>query len=266
MAGEAKTNDFLLSTATVMIGPPSKVMELTPAQHSVGLIKNVQASSDPQYTELTQGVEALVVASVQTGTQSKITGEIYEFTARNIAYAAGVDATGAAYDPVTDSFQLKTAIASGAANATIPLNAGDGAKWAADDWGVIQDTVAGDRLHVFKVASVANDTLTLAAGYSIPAAEAYGLATTVIYKVRSIGVGGKPAQPVFGVKMVGLLPGSGEPITLIFPKVKVTKGLSLSFQTDNWQNMPFEMTPYSLLPTDPFYADFGKDQFKVMRR
>lgn len=266
MAGEAKSSDFLLSTATVMIGPSSKVMELTPALHSVGLVKNVQASSEPQYTELTQGVEALVVASVQTGSQSKISAEVYEYTARNLAYACGVDATGTNFDPSTDSMTLATALTGASASATIALGTGGGAKFSPGDWGVIQDTSVGDRLHVFRVGSISTDTLTLAAGYSVPVGQAYTPQTTTIYKVRALDVGPKTAQPTFGCKMVGILPNSGEPVTLIFPKVKVTKGLSLAFQTDNWQNLPFEMTPYALLPTDPFYADFGKAQFKVMRR
>lgn len=266
MAGEAKTGDFLLSTATVMIGPSAKVMELTPSLHSVGLIKNVLASSDPQYTELTQGVEALVVASAQTGSQSRITGELYEFTARNLAYASGVDATGTNYDPSTDQMTLNTALTGVSASSTIVLGSGQGAKFSPNDWGVIQDNTVGDRLHVFKVATIATDTLTLAAGYSVPTGQAYTTTGTTIYKVRPIDVGPKTAQPTFGVKLVGILPNSGEPITLIFPKVKVTKGLSLGFQTDNWQNLPFEMTPYALLPSDPFYSDFGKAQFKVLKR
>lgn len=266
MAGEAQTSDFLLSTATVMVGPPAKVFELVPETHSVGLIKNVLASSEPTFSELTQGVENVVVASAQTGTQSRISGEVYEYTARNIAYAAGADATGQEYDPSTDEFTLATAVTSGSATSTLALTAGSGAKWAAGDWGVIQDKNNPDRLHPFKVASIATDTLTLKTGYAIPTGQAYATADSVVYKVHAIGVGPKRVQPVFGVKMVGLLPSTGEPVTMIFPKVKITKGLSLSFQTDNWQNMPFEMTPYALLKTDPFYADFGRDQFKVMKR
>jgi hypothetical protein len=265
MAGEAKTTDFLLSTATLMVGPSAKVMELNPAQHSLGLIKNVAVSSDPQFTELTQGVDALVVASVATGTQSKIAGEVYEYTARNIAYGAGIDASGSGFDADVKSYALATAIPN-TLTSTVPLEAGKGADFAVDDWVVIQDTNVTDRVHVGKVASKATDTLTLAAGYAIPAGQAFAIATTVIYRVKAIGVGGAAAQPTYGIKLVGLLPSTGEPVTIVFPKVKVTKGISLSFQTDNFSNMPFEFTPYALVPADPYYSDFGRKQFMILKR
>lgn len=264
MAGEARTSEFLLTTATVMIGPQSKVMELNPSQHSVGLIKNVQATANMNFTELTQGINAQIVSSVNTTNQAKITGEVYEYTARNLAYAAGIDSSGTDYDPITDTFPLKTAITTG--GASIALNTGDGAKWSAGDYGVIADTDNPDRLHVFKVQSIATDTLTLATAYAMPTTMTFGTATTIIYRVHSIKVGAVARQPTFGCKLVGLLPESGQPITMIFPKVKITKGLSVNFQTNDFANMPFEFTPYSLVAADPFFADFGTTKtYQILR-
>lgn len=259
MAGEAKTNEFLLTTATIMLGPPAKVFELTPDLHSVGLVKNVQTSSDTSFTELTQGIQAQVVASVNTGNQARISAEVYEYTARNLAYGAQLDGSDAAYAPIVNTSTLKTAITVG--GNTVALNTGQGSDWGPDDWLVIQDTVAPDRLHVGKVLSVTSDTLTLTPTTAMPTTMAFGInGATVLYKVKALKVGSVAVQPTFGCKIVGIFPESGKPITLIFPKVKITKGINLAFQTDNFSNMPFEFTPYSLLPADPFYSEFGSQK------
>jgi hypothetical protein len=258
MAGEAKTAEFLLTTATVMIGPQAKVMELTPAEHSIGLVKNVQANAETGFTELTQGIQAQVVASVNTSNQTRISAEVYEYTARNLAYGAQLDGTDEAWDPITEQYALATAITTG--GTSVALTTGSGADFAPNDYIVLQDLNTPDRVHVGKVASVATDTITLASGYAMPSGAAFPIATTAVFKVRSIKVGSVTKQPVYGMKMVGLLPETGQPVTLIFPKVKITKGINLAFQTDNFSNMPFEFTPYALLPSDPFYGDFGSQK------
>lgn len=254
MAGEAKTTEFLLSTATVMVGPAADVFGLTPDKHSIGLVKNVQAGADPKFVELTQGINAQVVMSVNTELQTRISAEVYEYTARNFAYAAQLDGSDTSFDPLT---VVSTLSADAATGTTLNLSAGDGADWEAGDYGAMQDGDSPDKVHIFKVASVAVDAVTLDEGFAIPATVTYSKLTTKIYKVRNIKVGAVPEQPVFGVKMVGLLPGSGQPVTLIFPKVKITKGLNLAFQTNDFANMPFEFTPYALVAADPFYAEFG---------
>ncbi|TIT61156.1 MAG: hypothetical protein E5W90_32965, partial [Mesorhizobium sp.] len=67
MAGNAKTNKFLLSTATVMLGALADLHKLNPAEHSIGLVKNFQLTGEAQFTELTQGIRNAVVMSVRTG-------------------------------------------------------------------------------------------------------------------------------------------------------------------------------------------------------
>lgn len=263
--GDAKSAEFLLSTATLMIGPQSAVMALNPTDHSVGLVKNVMAEYNPTFVELTQGITAQTVMSVNTASASKISAEVYEYNAMNLAYGAGLD--GSTYAPNTTSFVLETAITAG--GATIVLPTGDGATWTAGDYGILADTTQVDRIHVFKVTSVSADTLTLETDYAIPATggdELWPISTTIVYQVNAIGVGGQTSQPTFGAKIVGVMPDNGEPVTLVFPKVKITKGLSLSFQTKDFSNMPFELQPYALLPSDPFYADFGSKTWRVLRR
>lgn len=267
MPGLAKTADFLLSTATVMIGPRDKLMELTPALHSVGLIKNVQVTTEPQFVSLTQGVEAVEVAAVNVANPARISGELYEYSARNLAYGAGLDASGAGYDPITTKAALASPIASG--GSTVALAAGSVAAngIVVGDFIVIQDNVQGDLVHVGKVGSIATDTITLAAGYTMPVGMTFAVATTDVYRVRNIRVGSNFKRPAFGCKLIGIIPESGEPITVLFPKVRITRGVGLAFQNENFANMPFEFAPQALLPSDPYYADFGGTKpFSILKR
>ena len=94
MPGLATSDEFFLSTATVMIGPQADLMELNVAEHSLGLVKNFSMQSDPTLVELTQGIRNQRVATMVTGTGLKTSWEMYEYTAENLAYAAGLDATG----------------------------------------------------------------------------------------------------------------------------------------------------------------------------
>jgi hypothetical protein len=101
MPGESKTTEFLLSQATIMVGPQAKVFELTPALHGIGLVKNVQVTADIGFVELTQGLANQTVSSVNNMINTKISAEVYEYTARNLAYGAGLDASGSGFDPLT---------------------------------------------------------------------------------------------------------------------------------------------------------------------
>ena len=53
---------------------------------------------------------------------------------------------------------------------------------------------------------------------------------------------------------------------IAFPKVRVTKGFDIDFRTDNYGNLPFELTIYDQVSTDPFYSAFGGDQARVFTR
>lgn len=267
MPGEARTTDFLLSTATLMVGPRDKLMELTPEKHSLGLIKNVQVTTDPQFVTLTQGVEAIEVASVNVANPSRISGEVYEYSARNLAYGSGIDASGVGFDPITTKAALGAPIAAGGDEVTLAAGSAATAGIVAGSWIVIQDTNVPDRVFPVKVASITGDVVTLAAGHELPVDAAFAVATTDVYRVHNIQVGSQAKRPSFGVKLVGLVPETGEPVTLLFPKVRITRGMSLAFQTDNFANMPFEFSPQALVSTDPFYADFGSTKlFSVFKR
>ena len=78
-----------------------------------------------------------------------------------------------------------------------------------------------------------------------------------VHKANLIPVGTFDAQPMLAAKIIGILPEQKQPVTIIIPKMRITNGFNLSFQTDQYGNMPYEFTPYEQVPGDPLYEEFG---------
>jgi hypothetical protein len=261
MAGEAKTQDMLLSSGTLMVGPMASLYSLNPATHSLGLVKNIQIQTDMAFTDLTQGTNNQIVMSVQTKLDTKITAEVFEFTASNLAYGAGLD--GSAVTTLSTQYALSTAIAGAGTAVVLASTPSDISVGSVI---VLQDTNSPDKTHVGRVAAITGANITLTASTAFPAGAAFSVANTTVYAMNEIKVGSVTQQPLFAAKIVGILPATGAPITLLFPKVKIVKALSMAFETNNFTNMPFEFMPYVQVPTDPLYADFGNKYYSVLKR
>lgn len=264
--GTAKTAQFLLTTATLMLGTTADVFELQPSTHSLGLVKNVRATTDPRFTELMQGVGNQVVYSVNTEMNSTIQAEVYEFTARNLAYAAGLDGAAAGFATMATVEAISSAVTA-VSTAVIVAGTGNLSGWAAGDWGILQNAMT-EEMWAFKVGTVdaADRELNIAAGWTPPDNVTWATTTTRLLKVNALKIGTEDTNRTWGVKIIGTLPESGEPVQMVFPKVKITKGLDLAFQQDNFANMPFEFRPYNLLPSDPFYSEFGANKHGMVLR
>lgn len=247
MAGEAKTTDFMLGDASVMLGPLAEVFDLTPADHGLGLVKGVSVSSEAQFVELTQGVKNTRVASVMTGNNVTASFEVYEYTARNLTYASGLDGEGVV--DVTASGTLDGTIS--ASDTTFDVGTGEGSSFSTGDWLVVGDK---DNVSVRQVASVATDTITVTTAFSNAHA-----AGQKVYARNKIDIGQKDYQPYLGCKVVGT-DANGKHISIIFPKVRITSGFTMGFASDDFQNMPFEMQTYDLVTTDALYSTFGGAQ------
>jgi hypothetical protein len=252
MAGEAKTSQFLLSAGTLMIGPYANLYSLNPAAHSIGLVKNVQVNSEQGLVELTQGVLNQIVYSVPNSVNVRVSAEVYEYTARNLAYAAGIDASGDSYNTDANSYTLDANIAANANLANINVT-----PFSNGDWVAIQNA-NDDVVHVTRV-TVNSGNLDL----ERPVPVAFDAATARVFRVKELPVGLPPSSPSLAAKIVGILPENNEPVTILFPKIRITKGLALSFQTENFSNMPFEFTAYSLVSTDPLYAAIGANRMAL---
>lgn len=259
MAGAAKTKNFMLSTATVMIGPPEDLHKLNPDAHSLGLVKNFQMSADPTYIELSQGIKNATVMSVKSNDGIKCSFEVYEYTAKNLAYAAGLDGSSMISTAAMKTIWIASA-AYAKAGKTIEVSSDITSDLGAGDYVFLQNGV-DDKVHIAKIASAVyattKTTITIATGYEPDDDVGFPVGSR-IGKVKRLDIGNEDVQPEFSAKVVGLLPKDNAPFTILYPKVKVTKGLGVAFQTDNFGNLPFELTPYAGVPDDPFYSEYAE--------
>lgn len=255
------TNQFNIGVSTVMVGPMDSVLDLTPEEHSIGLIKNFSLTSETSEVTLTQGLRNTQVDSQVTGVTTKLSMEVYEYTAKNIAYAAQL--AGENFT-LSGNYAIKTAITGGVSATTVVLgnvpNAHQ-ADLAAGDMIAMQNTKSKDydKIYLAKVSSAdwaADDqeddsigTLTITLASAIPSGWNFAVGDRVFF-VNLIPVGSDEAQPYYGIKIVGILPNGNEPVTIICPKAKITAGFNIGFTTDNYGNMPFEFTPYDLTKED----------------
>lgn len=262
MPGSARTDSFLLSSATVMFGTMADLYNLNPTAHSVGMVKNFQVTSTPTALELTQGIRNSVVMSLRTADDLKASFEAYEFTYRNLAYSSGFDASGAGFAPGSGTNYSTNAVI--AANATTLTIATDvTTNFPVGSWIFIQNGT-DDYVHIAKVASRAfatNTTITFT-GFPTPVGTSFPIGTRVGV-VPELKVGGSSAQANLSAKVIGVMPKDNRPIVIMFPKVKVTKGFQLQVNETGYANMPFEFTPYSCVSTDPFFTDFDDAPMKV---
>ena len=252
MPGLAKTNELMLGTATVMIGPEADLFDLNPTEHSIGLVKNFSVTSDPTYTDLSQGVKNTLVYSVMTNNAIRASMETYEYTAQNIAYGLGLAGT------FVKNIVTTTVAASVSTGLVLQVATGDGSDYSTGDVIMILNDTEDDFI-VRKVVSVATDTLTL----NVAFAQTVALGATVKL-VSTIGAGSKTEQPFYSAKIAGKL-ANGEAIVMLIPKLRVVQGFNLAFSSDDFANMPFEFTVYDLVNTDTHYSYFGGDTMHIVR-
>lgn len=248
MAGEAKTNAFMLGTATVMLGEPADLFSLTPAANSIGLVKNFSLTADSGYTELTQGTRNQVVFSVKTSNKIMATMEAYEYTGANLTYALGLEGYSASPAVTTST----TVVASGSTALVINVLSAAAAGLAPGDYISIQ-TGTQDNVLIRKIASLATNAVTL--DVPLPAAPTADGAT--VKQVNPIPIGSKTDDAILAAYIVGTI-ADGTEVAILLPKIRVTKGFNLAFNSNDFQNMPLEFTVYDLTPEDAHYARFAE--------
>ena len=263
MAGEAKTTNFMLGTASVLIGPMASVWNLVPSTHAIGLVKNFQITAEPSYTELRQGVKNSLAHSIMTGNTVKASMEVYEYTGANISYALGLDGSGVVAQTVSNN----TSVASAATNATVFTfaTAAEANAFTVGDYVIIQNGT-DDQAWVRKVSAKNTGAapFTITVSQAVPNTSALPIGTNV-RKVNAVDIGSKTEQPFLSAQILGEL-ADGSQVRLILPKIRITNGFTLGFVTDNYGNLPFEFTLYDLVSSDTFYNDFNGRQALLLTR
>jgi len=260
MAGLAKTNDFMLSTATVMLGAAEDLYNLNPLDHSIGLVKNFTMTSEPAYTELTQGVKNTIVFSVLTSNPVRATMEVYEYTSRNLGYSLGLEnaenLTALTIQTTTDA-----AVDGDVSPAEFDLPVTSGTGFVVGDYIMIKKDNLDDFVVRRIVGLTGSPVDTLVVDEALPDVPN----GSVVLKVNAIGIGSKTEQPFYSAKVAGKL-ANGEEIVILIPKVRITRGFNLAFSSQDYANLPFEFTVYDLVNSDVFYSKFNGDQAQIIRQ
>lgn len=249
MAGEARTTNFMLGTAEVMIGPRDKLYELTPEENSVGLVKNFVAEATKEQVELGQGVQNTLVHIRNTGSTARASCEMYEFTSRNLAYALSLD--GSSFVDVPGDVKTLTA-ESTVAGALHTLTTDTPATPQAI---AIGDTVmlrepGSQNINMGTVTAIAPNLIVRCdtGTRKFPVG-------TVVSRCDVLAVGSNSESEEYAAKVTGQL-ADGTWISIFYPRIRITSGLTMAFQTDNYGNMPLEWRPMQLVSTDKYYDDF----------
>lgn len=264
MAGEARSIDFLVGTATIMLGLPADLRDFRPETHSIGLVKNVKLMAEATYIELTQGLRNSVVHSVKTGEPVRASAEVYEFNASNWSYALGfsgynvsIPALNAGSATITT---VEALVPSGGILAPADVTGYDDftlstvTNFAVGDYVLIQ-VGYNDVVVPRRITTIAGSVITVDA----PIKNVAFPAGVTVNKCLVVPVGRKSEQPFLAAKIVGNM-ADGREIAIEIPKLRVTKGFDVTFQTSDYANMPFEFTVYDQIPADVQYARF-QEQF-----
>ena len=248
--GAAQTDKFLIGSATIMLGPLGTLKTLS-EDNSIGLVKDVAMEFTPQFTDLQQGVQNSVVYSVRTGQETRITGASYEFTDRNIAYAAGLN--GDVIEAVTGTPYTAISATSGATDETtvitcdlplIPVTL------IQNDWVVVHSS------HFSTITRVVDASKTSTGEITVEGAiHTQVVAGAKVTKVNLLELGRNTPVEFVCAKVVGELP-NGDVVVLEIPKCQYTSGLSLAFSTSDFSNMALELRPTALVKTDADYIEY----------
>ena len=254
-----KTSAFLLGEATVMLTPyadETPVFELTPEKHSVGMTRNVSLSQESDTIELRKGIQQLLVDSKKSNVRSTISAEVYEYSARNLFYSLSMAKT-----PVDPKRGKLTATATGP-QASITIESSPVPGEAASAITAATDIPVGATI-LLQVAGTGNDYVlpvrvtaaTVAAGaeFTVSVEVPEGMefpAGSHCWIVNEIPVGSTSEEDYFKLKVTGTLSNNERPMTIVFPKVRITQGFQLNFDESNYTSMPFQFSPYFLTQSE----------------
>jgi len=253
--GSAKTGSFFLSEASIYLGPQADLYKLNPATHLLGLVKNFSLSYDVGYVELTQGVQNQIVSSTMNKSQLKASWEVFEYTAKNIAFGLGMNGAALTSSPVVTT--TSGAVTGTYASPDMTLAVVSATGLVANSWIIVQGAT-NEEIFVDKIASVATNTLTLTFGIpdNLQSGATVRLAT-------NLDLASTAAQPYLSAAAVSTL-SDGTLIRVNLPKVRITKGFTLKADTKAYANLPFEATIYNLVTTDPNYSNFVTRQAELV--
>lgn len=243
----AKTTNFMLSSADLMLGPELDVFDLNPTDHSIGLIKDFTLSLRPSSVKLPTGLTASPRKTVRKQGTLNVSMEVYEYTADNVSYAAGLSKPA-----------IKTFVASLTSEAledatTLNVSTTNG---VADGDTILIFTENGS--YSREVESFTSNQITIIKpiGFSLPA-------STVCTSSNVISVGPVDDIKTFSCRVYAKL-ANDTPVEMLFPKVSVVSELILAFSTTEYGSIPLQLECFETLPGDPHHDHFGRDPGQII--
>lgn len=247
---DVKNPKFVIGNATVMLAPYTEdVFALNPDDHSVGMVKAVTLEQQSDQIVLRNGIQQLTVDTQKSNVNMTTTFEGYEFDAKNLTYALGIAGSvvkrlrgrltaDAAVDDTTltvESYPVPGDPDSEiAAIGDIPSGATL----------LLQNPDQPDEVYPLAVTAATTDSAGsppyIVTTDAIPVAAATGW---TVWVVNEIEAGSFEQDDFFCAKIVGKLSANDEPIVVVIPKLKITRGFNLSFSETDYSNLPFELSP-----------------------
>lgn len=259
----AKSTNFMLAVATVMLGSRADLHKLNPDEHSLGLVKNFTVTNDKSSTDLNQGVQNDLVFSMVTQSDTRATMEVYEYTAKNMGYALGL--AGYQMEELTGTPYVSSAAGVNGADKTHTISVDS----PADGQAIVDDSYVSirypdnDNIIIAKVT----DASSLGAGSLVVTVD---IGTDVIpagstvQAVTILELGSTKEPEELAAKVTGQL-ADGTWVTLLCPRVKLTSSFTAAFSADNYGNLPFEWRNLKVLPGEPHYAEFKGTSGKLAK-
>jgi hypothetical protein len=257
MANDVQQNAFLIGDATVMMAPQATdVFSLTPALHSIGMVKAVTVGMEADTIDLRHGIQQNLIDQKRSAVRTPVSFQGFEFTAQNLFRALGYSNVAIQRKHGTLTAPLAAAGTS-ASVASAPIS-GDSASGITG----VGDIPAGSTLliqrdadssYVFPVRTTGAATgagpytVTLSSG--VPTGMSFAIGDEV-WVVNELGVGQQKDTDFFCMKIAGTLSNYDVPIVVVLPKVKVVRGFNLTFSETDYSNMPFEVSPFFLTATE----------------
>ena len=245
--GAAQSDGFLLNQATLMLGELGSYRDLTVADHSIGLFKDMAIVNNRTFTSLTQGVRQKVVAKTLTTDTWTITGKGFEYGLKQLTYALGQEGFNVTPQTVK-TFATTATSATGTSTITLASTTG----LAAGDWLVFTPEVGQTDGLVYQIQSIASLVVTLDRPLVADVATGDKFTKSLLINTGNSSCSG--ATYLSG-KIVSKLDNC-EPIVIWLPKIQITSGLALNFGNSDYSSIPYELTTLALTPSDAGYADW----------
>lgn len=257
MAADTKTNAYLLGNATLMMTPfGNDPFALTPANDSIGMVKNIAMNVESDTIELRNGIQQVLVDSQKSNVRTTISAEVYEFSAKNLLLGLSFNRS------VTPPKRGKLKAAITGPTATIVVNTNPLPGDPSSGISAVGDIPMGSTVIIQRANGeddyviplrVTAATTTSASDYTVTVAVPTGMtfaAGDTVWVVNEVPIGDQADQDFFSLKIAGTLSNYDKPVVMIIPKVKVTRGFQINFSETDYGNMPFEFTPYYLNSTE----------------